>query len=286
MISATRTTVTGAVTSTAATAVVLATAGGLLTAVAAAAPASAATVTCASPAYKRQFFANTTFSGTLKKTDCDTTIAENWGAKAPATGLPKDNFGVRWTVTRDFGSGGPFALSAATQDGIRVYLDGKLKIDLWKNVSATRTKTVNPTVPSGTHTLRIDYANFTGNANVNFAYTPRTSVTVDKVKPLATTTSTAATTYTDSTVPKTGETYAYEVRARDKAGNQSTGRRPRPTWSATRCGRRRPAGPTPTARPSPSAPPSTTNWQRPASRSPTRSRRSTRTGTSPRCRTR
>ena len=54
--------------------------------------------------------------------------------------LPRDNFGVRWSMSRDFGSGGPFALSAAAQDGIRVYLDGVRKIDLWSNVSATRGK--------------------------------------------------------------------------------------------------------------------------------------------------
>ncbi|MFG2961079.1 fibronectin type III domain-containing protein [Streptomyces sp. NPDC048291] len=41
------------------------------------------------------------------------------------------------------------------------------------------------TVPSGRHTLRVDYANFTGAAKVRFAYTPRTSASVDKVKPLA-----------------------------------------------------------------------------------------------------
>ncbi|MEU6229617.1 PA14 domain-containing protein [Streptomyces sp. NPDC047042] len=170
-------------TATTATAVVLSTAGALLcTAVPA---ASAATVTCNSPVYTRQFFANTTFSGTPKKTDCDTSIAENWGANAPATGLPKDMFGVRWTVTRDFGSGGPFALTGAAQDGIRVYVDGVRKIDLWKNVSSTVKKTVNVTVPSGKHTLRVDYAHWNGNANVNFGYAPRTSATVDKVKPLA-----------------------------------------------------------------------------------------------------
>ncbi|MGW3493873.1 PA14 domain-containing protein [Streptomyces sp. NPDC001020] len=248
----------------AATAVVLATAGGLLTAVAA--PASAAT-SCTSPVFKRQFFANTTFSGTAKKTDCDSTINENWGTGAPASGLPKDNFSVRWTVTRDFGSGGPFALTAATQDGIRVYLDGVRKVDLWKNVSTTVTKTVNVTVPSGKHTLRVDFVNWTGRANVKFAYTPRTSATVDKVKPLTpagtsvkydTATgnakltwaknkemdlagyrvyrrlkgasfgttplaTTASTTYTDTTLPKTGATYYYEVRAYDKAGNASGG---------------------------------------------------------------
>ena len=252
-------------TASAATAAAFATTVGLMTVVTAT-PASAAT-TCNSPVYKRQFFANTTFSGTPKRTDCDAAIAENWGAKAPATGLPKDNFGVRWTVTRDFGSGGPFALTVAAQDGIRVYVDGKAKVNLWKNVTTTQKKTLNLTIPSGKHTLRVDYANFTGNANVNFAYTPRTSATADKVKPLAPTAptvaydkatgkakltwaknkeldlagyrvyralkgspfgstalaTTSATTYTDSTLPKTGETYVYEVRAHDKAGNQSAG---------------------------------------------------------------
>ncbi|MFD8965895.1 fibronectin type III domain-containing protein [Streptomyces sp. NPDC059568] len=250
-------------TAVAATAVVLATAGGLLTA---AAPAFAA-VSCPSPVYKRQFFANTTLSGTPKKTDCDSVIDENWGTGVPASGLPKDNFGVRWSVTRDFGSGGPFTLPVAAQDGIRVYLDGTRKIDLWKNVSTTQKKTVNITVPSGQHTLRIDFVNWTGKANVSFAYAPRTSAGVDKVKPLTPTgpsatydkstgrtrtnwsknkemdlggyrvyrrpkgtsfgtkplATTASTSYTDSTVPATGETYYYEVRAYDKAGNESTG---------------------------------------------------------------
>nr|WP_228023057.1 PA14 domain-containing protein [Streptomyces acidicola] len=244
-------------------AVVLATTGGLLTALAA--PASAA-VSCTSPVYKREFFANTTFSGTPKKTDCDSTISQNWGTGAPASGLPTNNFSVRWTVTRDFGSGGPFALTASTQDGIRVYLDGTRKIDLWKNVSSTVSTTVNLTIPSGKHTLRVDYVNWTGTANVKFAYAPRTSATVDKVKPLTPTgtavsydtatgkaeltwsknkemdlagyrvyrrskgstswtrlTTTTATSYTDATLPVTGAAYYYEIRAYDKAGNESTG---------------------------------------------------------------
>lgn len=165
--------------------VVLTTAAGLLAAVAT--PASAA-VTCTSPVFKRTFYANTTFSGTPKKTDCDSTIDQNWGTGAPASGLPSNNFGVRWSVTRDFGSGGPFTLSASGLDGIRVYLDpgtpGARKIDLWKNVSTTVSKTVNVTIPQGKHTLRIDYVNWTGSAKVKFGYAPRTSASVDTVKPL------------------------------------------------------------------------------------------------------
>ncbi|WP_313896742.1 PA14 domain-containing protein [Streptomyces sp. GC420] len=244
--------------------VAAATVGGLLTATAT--PASAA-VSCASPVFKRQFFANTTFSGTPKKTDCDSAVDQNWGTGAPASGLPSNYFSVRWTVTRDFGSGGPFSFAASAQDGIRVHLDGVRKIDLWKNVSTTAKQTVNVTIPSGKHTLRVDFVNWTGTANVKFGYTPRTSADVDKVKPLtpagtsvsydsvtgkakltwaknkemdlagykvyrrlkgtsfgstplATTTSTS---YTDATLPVTGATYYYEVRAHDKAGNVSAG---------------------------------------------------------------
>jgi hypothetical protein len=61
-------------TAAATTALVLATAAGLLSATAA--PASAAT-TCAAPVLKRQFFANKSFSGTPKKTECDSAIGRH-----------------------------------------------------------------------------------------------------------------------------------------------------------------------------------------------------------------
>ncbi|MEU9405310.1 PA14 domain-containing protein [Streptomyces sp. NPDC048281] len=155
--------------------------GGLITA----SPASAA-VTCASPVWKAQYFGNTAFSGTPKLTACDSAIAENYGhGDPPGVTLPRDNFSVRWSLTRDFGSGGPFRLAAATQDGMRVYVDGVRKIDLWKNVSVTARKTVDLTVPAGKHTLRVDYVAWTGTANAAFTYTPRTEAAVDKVKPLA-----------------------------------------------------------------------------------------------------
>ncbi|MFJ3663095.1 fibronectin type III domain-containing protein [Streptomyces sp. NPDC090119] len=165
----------------------LATAGGLLTAT----PASA--VTCASPSWTAQYYANTSFKGTPKLTACDSAISENYGYGDPAgVTLPKDNFSVRWSVTRDFGSGGPFRLAAATQDGMRVYVDGMRRIDLWRNVSSTARKTVDLTIPAGRHTLRVDYVAWTGYASAAFTYTPRTDARTDTVKPLAPTGLTAA----------------------------------------------------------------------------------------------
>jgi fibronectin type 3 domain-containing protein len=224
-----------------------------------AAQAATASVTCGTGVWKATYYANTTFAGTAKKTACDTAISENYGTGDPAgVTLPKDNFGVRWTVTRDFGSGGPFSFAASAQDGIRVYLDGTRKINLWKDYTSTQKKTVNVTVPKGKHTIRVDFAAFKGKANVAFAYAPRTSASVDKVKPLAPTALKGTVSgytsqlswaknaeldlagyrvyrngglisgsslltkpaYTD-TPPPTGAKYAYTVTAVDKAGNAS-----------------------------------------------------------------
>ncbi|GAA1358063.1 PA14 domain-containing protein [Streptomyces beijiangensis] len=146
---------------------------------------AATTVNCAAGGWKATYYANTSFSGTPKRTVCDSSISENYGTGDPAgVTLPKDNFTVRWATTRNFGSGGPFALTTEVRDGIRVYLDGVRKMDVWKNVSTTQKKTVNLTVPKGTHTLRVDFVAWTGSANVKFAYAPRTSATVDKTAPL------------------------------------------------------------------------------------------------------
>jgi hypothetical protein len=111
---------------------------------------AASTSSCGSTVWKQAFYANTGFKGDPKKTTCDKKIDESYGTGDPlGVSLPVDNFGVRWTVTRNFGSGGPFTFTTAVRDGVRVYLDGKRKIDLWKDVTATRKKTVNVTVPKG-----------------------------------------------------------------------------------------------------------------------------------------
>ncbi|MEV7673477.1 PA14 domain-containing protein [Streptomyces sp. NPDC088752] len=156
--------------------------GGLL---ASAPPASAAGVTCGTNVFMRTFYKNTSFSGTPVKTDCDGAVGESW-AGSPVAGVPSNGFGTRWWVSRDFGSGGPFTFTVSATDGVRVYLDGVRKIDLWADTGDTaRSRSVNLTVPAGRHTLRVDHVNWSGAAKVAFAYAPRTTAALDKVKPLA-----------------------------------------------------------------------------------------------------
>ncbi|WP_328707504.1 PA14 domain-containing protein [Streptomyces sp. HM190] len=164
-----------------------------------------AAVTCAPSVFKRQMFANTSFSGTPLTTDCDSAIDQDWGTDAPAPGLPDDRFGVRWSVTRDFGSGGPFTLTVSGRGGgVRVYLDGHLRSDLRGDaptpfatpggsagasplatavpatvpvpvpvsVPVSVSESVDVTVPPGRHTLRVDYVHRRGAAEVAFTAVP------------------------------------------------------------------------------------------------------------------
>ncbi|MFC3573749.1 fibronectin type III domain-containing protein [Streptomyces yaanensis] len=145
--------------------------------------APVAALSCSNGVWKADYYANTTLTGTPRKSLCDKSISENWGKGHPAgISLPNDRFGVRWTMRRNFGGGGPFLLKTAAQDGIRVWIDSKRYVNLWHDYSSTQHASVKVTVPAGTHTVRVDYTALTGSANVSVSLAPNTP---DKVAPLA-----------------------------------------------------------------------------------------------------
>ncbi|USQ82469.1 PA14 domain-containing protein [Streptomyces phaeoluteigriseus] len=142
-----------------------------------------ASVTCSAGVWKADYYPNTTLTGTPRKSLCDASVNESWGRGHPAgISLPNDRFGVRWTMRRNFGGGGPFLLKTAAQDGVRVWIDGKRYVNLWRDYASTQRASVKVTVPAGTHTLRVDYAAVTGSANVAVSLAPTTP---DRTAPLA-----------------------------------------------------------------------------------------------------
>ncbi|MGX1672470.1 PA14 domain-containing protein [Streptomyces sp. NPDC055400] len=146
-----------------------------------AAPSAAAAVTCGDTTFKRTFYTNTSFSGTPKKTDCDTTIDQNWTG-APLSGMATNNFSVRWSLTRDFGSGGCFTYRLSGTDGLRLYVDGVRKVNKWTNTGDSGNSVPGTfCIGSGSHTVRVDHANWTGLSRVKFTW-PASS---DSKAPLA-----------------------------------------------------------------------------------------------------
>jgi RHS repeat-associated protein len=113
--------------------------------------------------YQASYFANETLSGTASGVRCEGAIDNDWGSGGPTgVGVGVDNFSVRWVKTQNF-TAGTYTFSATADDGVRVYLDGVLVIDQWKNQPPT-TYTASRSVTAGSHEVKMEYYEHTGGA--------------------------------------------------------------------------------------------------------------------------
>ena len=78
-----------------------------------------------------EYFANQEFRGVPALTRIDREVNFDWGGGAPAKGLPRDHFSVRWTGSIIPAETGDFVLSVRSDDGSRLYINGELFIDDW-----------------------------------------------------------------------------------------------------------------------------------------------------------
>ncbi len=59
-------------------------------------------------------------------------LSQDYGRGSPISGVPSDQFSVKYISAQEFDSG-EYVLRARADDGIRVYIDGKLVLDRWSN---------------------------------------------------------------------------------------------------------------------------------------------------------
>jgi hypothetical protein len=119
------------------------------------------TQTVESNRWKGEYFPNLTLSGTplLVRNDSNANglLSYNWGSASPhpECGLPADNFSARFTRTESFSSG-TYRFTVTADDGVRLYVDGVLKIDRWVD-QASSTYTADVALRAGYHTVRVEY---------------------------------------------------------------------------------------------------------------------------------
>src|SRR5262249_35654140 len=84
--------------------------------------------------WKGEYFRNASLADApaMVRNDGNGFLSFNWGDGGPsaACGIGADNFSVRWT-RRVYFDGGPWRFTTWGDNGVRLYVDGQLKIDRW-----------------------------------------------------------------------------------------------------------------------------------------------------------
>ena len=116
------------------------------------------------PEWKGEYWSNRQLGGTPALVRNDASLDFNWGRGAPSAGLPADDFSARWTRTLHF-EDGRYRFHALVDDGVRLYVDGALLIDQWRDGSQ-REVTADVNLSHGNHTVRVDYYEHGGDARI------------------------------------------------------------------------------------------------------------------------
>lgn len=113
---------------------------------------------------KGEYFDNMKLSGKPALTRIDPMINFNFGTDSPASGLPDDHFSIRWKgkiIPPDTIS----EIGTTTDDGGRLYIDGKLVINDWRDHSEMSRSTKVKLLPGKEYDIEFDmYDNALGSS--------------------------------------------------------------------------------------------------------------------------
>jgi len=120
-------------------------------------PASALRAPNGERGLKGEYFANKTLAGAPAVTRLDAEMNFDWGMSNPAPGIPADDFSARWTGKLTAPTSGKYRFGAIADDGVRVYVDGKLIAEDWTD-HAPATITGEVTLEAGrSYDIKIEY---------------------------------------------------------------------------------------------------------------------------------
>jgi beta-glucosidase len=117
-----------------------------------------------------EYFPNREFAGEAKLLRVDAQVNFHWELAGPAPGFPEDGFSIRWTGKLTPAKSGRYMLAVRSDDGARLYLDGKQIIDNWGDHPPTL-KTVELELVAGkSYDIRLDYYEFIIGAQVELLW--------------------------------------------------------------------------------------------------------------------
>jgi hypothetical protein len=111
------------------------------------------------------YYPATDFSG-ISKTRIDATVNYNWGGGAPMTGIPADNFSVRWTGKIKTGAAGSYTFSTNSDDGVRLWVNGVSVISNWTDHGPTVNTGIISLSANSVYSIQLEYYERGGGAQI------------------------------------------------------------------------------------------------------------------------
>lgn len=130
--------------------------------------------------WRGEYFSNRELKGTPTVVRQDAVIDFEWKREAPASGVTADNFSVRWTGKIAL-EAGTYRFKALADDGVRLWIDGILVIDEWKDGSA-RELTGTIGVAKGEHTVKLEYYDRSYDARIRLLWEKTTATSFPEWK--------------------------------------------------------------------------------------------------------
>jgi beta-glucosidase len=119
---------------------------------------------------KGEYFSNKNLAGPPALTRIDRKIRFEWGESSPASGMPPDNFSIRWTGKIRVESDGDYEFFVQGDDGYRLFINDRLILDEWHDQAATLRRAKVSLKSGSLADIRLEYYESTGDAEVSFGW--------------------------------------------------------------------------------------------------------------------
>ncbi|QUL56305.1 hypothetical protein KDC22_07310 [Paenibacillus tritici] len=105
---------------------------------------------------KGEYYDNSDLSG-LKLTRTDANVDFNWGLGSPDPSIGQDTFSVRWTGTIQPKFSERYTFYTVADDGVRLWVDGRLIIDQWMTQAGELTSQSITLIAGQNYDIRLEY---------------------------------------------------------------------------------------------------------------------------------
>jgi hypothetical protein len=112
--------------------------------------------------WRAEYFDNRNLTGAPAVAVEEDAINHRWYDHGPGYGIGRNHFSARWTAYPEFAEG-VYLFKTYTDDGVRLFLDGQVLIDQWRDQVATLYQR-EVSISAGSHNVRVEYYQDIGDA--------------------------------------------------------------------------------------------------------------------------